>query len=111
MKLSQIKGERCFDVIAELVEPVAAIAQDKKAMELLKPKQPPEGVSQKEFFIERMKKGLPSLMKDHKQDFIAIMASINGVTPAQYVKKLNLATLFSDVIDMLNDEELLAFLS
>lgn len=111
MKLSQIKGERCFDVIAELVEPVSIIASDKKTLEMFKSKKPPKGMDPKEFFIKRIKDGLPSLMKDHKEEFITIMAVLNDVDRDEYLANLNLAKLFSDTLDMLNDEELLDFLS
>ena len=35
LKLSEIKGEKAFDVLADLTEPIANIAADKKAAELL----------------------------------------------------------------------------
>lgn len=111
MKLSQIKGDRCFEVIADIIEPISIIASDKTVVEMLKPKKTPEGMQPKEFFIKRMKDGLPVLLRDHKTEFVAIMAALNGVDKKDYLKNLNLANLFSDVVDMLNDEELLAFLS
>lgn len=111
MKLSQIKGDRCFEVVADLIEPIAILAEDKNVVELFKPKKTPEGMTPQEFFIQRMRNGLPGLMKDHKAEFVTIMAALNGVDRNKYVKSLNLAKLFSDVIDMLNDEDLLAFLS
>lgn len=111
MKLSQIKGDRCFEVIADIIEPVAIIAADQSTMELFKPKKTPEGMDPKQFFLQRMREGLPSLLKEHKNEFVAIMAALNGVDKKKYLQDLNLAKLFSDVIDMLNDEALLGFLS
>ena len=37
MKLSDIKGDRVFDVIADLIDPVASIAQDAQAAALFRP--------------------------------------------------------------------------
>ena len=111
MRLSEIKGDRCFEVIADLVAPVSNIAQDEKAVELFKRRAVPEGKTPKEFFIERMRNGLPALMKDHKQDFVAIIATLDGTTPEEYTENLNLAKLFGDFIGLLTDEEFMTFLS
>lgn len=111
MKLSQIKGERCFDVIADIIEPIAVMASDEKVVDLFQKKRTPKGMTPQEFFIQRMREGLPALLKDHKGEVITIMAAINGVEREEYVNNLNMAKLFSDVVDMFNDEELLSFLS
>ena len=111
MKLSEIKGERCFDVIADLVEPVAIIASDEKTLELFKKRKVPKGMSPQEFFIQRMRDGLPALLKHHKGELVDIIAVINGVDREEYIADLNMAKLFSDVIDLLNDDDLLGFLS
>ena len=111
MKLSQIKGERCFDVIAELIEPISVIASDEAVVELFKKKKTPKGMTPQQYFIQRMREGIPSLLKEHKGEVVTIIATINGVDRAEYVESLNMAKLFSDVMDLLNDEELLAFLS
>lgn len=111
MKLSEIKGERCFEVIADLVVPISNIAQDKQAAALFKRKAVPKGKNATEFFIERLKTGLPALLKNHANDFTAIMATLNNVPVDEYIRELNLAKLFGDVIGLLTDEEFLGFLS
>ena len=111
MKLSQIQGDRCFEVIADLIEPVSNIAKDKEATELFKRKAVPKGKDAKEFFAERLSAGLPSLLRSHKDDVITILAVINDVTPEEYAKSLNLAKLFSDVLELMTDDEFIAFLS
>ena len=45
MRLSDIKGERTLDVIAEIIEPIANIAEDEAAAELFRREKPPEGMS------------------------------------------------------------------
>lgn len=110
MKLADIKGERCFDVMADLVNPIANLAEDNEVIELFKVKKTPKGKSPREFFIERMKSGLPTLLKTHKRDFVDIMAILNDQTPEEYTESLTFPKLFSDVLEIITDDELLAFL-
>lgn len=111
MKLSQIQGDRCFEVIADLIAPVSNIAKDKEAQELFKRKAVPKGKDPKQYFIDRVTAGLPSLLKNHKDDMVIIMATLNDVSKEEYLKDLNLAKLFGDVFDVLTDDEFAAFLS
>ena len=104
MKLSDVKGDRVFDVIADIIDPISNIAADKEAMELFKKKTVPEGMEAKAFLMERLKKSLPLLLKDHKKDLIAILSIIEGCTAEEYAEKLTLSTLFRDVADLLNDK-------
>lgn len=105
MKLSEIKGERTLDVIAELIEPIANIAGDKDTAKLFKKEKAPEGVDPREFAINRLKKGVPSLLKNHKQDVVAILAAIEGVLVSEYTKSMNLAKLARDCVELITDEE------
>lgn len=105
MKLSEIKGERTLDVIAELIAPIANIAADKEVAAIFKREKAPEGVNPREFAVKRLKNGVPSLLKSHKQDVIAILASIEGTTPAEYTDSMNLAKLAKDCFDLITDEE------
>lgn len=111
MKLSDIKGERVFDVIADIIDPIANIAQDKDVAGMFKRKVVPDGMEAREFFAERMRKGVPALLKGHKQDIIAILATIEGVTPEQYTDTLDLAKLFTDTMELMTDDAFLDFLS
>lgn len=111
MKLSDIKGDRTLDVIADLIDPIARIAQDKDVAEMFKRKAVPEGMEASKFFAERMRKGMPALLKGHKRDVIAILAAIEGVTPKEYTATLNLAKLFTDTMELMTDEAFIGFLS
>lgn len=104
MKLSEVKGERTFDVIADIIEPISNIASDKEAAELFTRKQLPEGMTKETFVMNRLKKSMPVLLKNHKADLISIMAAIEGVTPDLYEKELNLVKLTQDVTELLNDD-------
>lgn len=111
MKLSDIKGDRVLDVIADIIDPIANIAQDKDVAAMFERKAVPEGMGARDFFAKRMRKGMPILLKNHKADIIAVMAAIEGVTPGQYAASLDLPKLFTDVMELVTDDALLDFLS
>lgn len=111
MKLSDIKGDRVLDVIADIIDPIANMVQDKDVAAMFERKAVPEGIEAREFFAERMRKGMPVLLKGHKADIIAIMAAIDGVTPEQYAESLDFPKLFGDVMELVTDNALLDFLS
>lgn len=111
MKLSDIKGDRVLDVIADIIDPIANIVQDKDVAAMFERKAVPEGMDARGFFAKRMRKGLPILLKGHKVDIIAIMAAIEGVTPEQYAASLDLPKLFTDAMELITDDAFLDFLS
>ncbi len=111
MKLSDIKGDRVLDVIADIIDPIANMVQDKDVAAMFKREAVPDGMDARDFFAKRMCKGLPVLLKGHKADIIAVMAAIEGVTPEQYAASLDLPKLFTDVMELVTDDALLDFLS
>lgn len=111
MKLSDIKGDRVLDVIADIIDPIANIVQDKDIAAMFKREAVPDGMEARDFFAKRMRKGLPVLLKGHKADIIAIMAAIDGVTPEQYAESLDFPKLFTDVMELVTDDAFLDFLS
>lgn len=111
MKLSDIKGDRVLDVIADIIDPIANMVQDKDIAAMFKREAVPDGMEARDFFAKRMRKGLPVLLKSHKADIIAIMAAIEGVTPEQYAASLDFPKLFTDVMELVTDDAFLNFLS
>lgn len=111
MKLSDIKGDRVLDVIADIIDPIANMVQDKDVAAMFKREVVPDGMEVRDFFAKRMCKGLPVLLKSHKADIIAIMAAIEGVTPEQYAASLDFPKLFTDVMELVTDDAFLNFLS
>lgn len=112
MRLSDIQGERVFDVIADIIDPIANIAEDDAASALFKREKLPEGMTAKEFMTQRARKALPALLKGHKGDIIAILASIEGVSTDAYKGALNLVKLMRDATELLTDDAFTAlFLS
>lgn len=107
MKLSEIKGERTLDVIADIIEPIADIAQDKDAANLFKRMKTPEGMDPRAFLITRIKAHLPALLRTHRRDVIVILAAIQGVAPDAYAAQLNLVKLTADCFELLTDSAFL----
>lgn len=102
MRLSDVKGERCLEVVADVIAPISSIANDpdfKKAVN--------GGGSQ----AAMLAKAAPALIRGHKDDIVAILAAIAGTTPAEYAEGMTMAGLLKDAYELLTDEELLAFLS
>lgn len=104
MRLSDIKGDRTLDVIAEIIDPIANIAEDEEASAMFKREKLPEGMTAKKFLMKRVRKSLPVLLKGHKADIIAILSSIEGVSAEEYAGALNLTKLAVDFNDLLTDE-------
>lgn len=104
MRLSDIKGERTLEVIADIIDPIANIAEDEEASALFKREKLPDGMTAKKFLLQRARKSAPALLKGHKEDIIAILAAIEGTTPDEYAGALNLVKLIKDTVDLLTDE-------
>ena len=111
MKLSDIKGDRVLDVIADIIDPIANIVQDKDVAAMFERKAVPEGMDARDFFAKRMRKGMPVLLKGHKADIVAVMAAIEGVTPERYAASLDFPKLFTDAMELVTDDAFLDFLS
>ena len=105
MKLSDIHGERVFDVIADIIDPIANIAEDEKASAMFRREKIPEGMTAKEFAMQRARKALPALLKQHKGDIIDILSAIEGVSAEAYKGTLNLAKLMRDATALVPAEE------
>lgn len=104
MKLSEIKGDRTLEVIAEIIEPIANIAENPEAAKLFKREKLPEGVAPRTFLLNRAKKAVPVILKEHKDDVLEILAAIEGVDPKEYAAQLNLVKLVRDFTELLSDE-------
>lgn len=102
-KLSDIKGQESMQVLADLVGPIANLAQDEKVMEMFAVKPVPKGKDKQAVAMERLAKGLPPLMKDHGDDFIKILAIIDGKTEEEYEADMTLQSLLQDFYSVMSD--------
>lgn len=112
MRLSEIKGERVFDVIADIIEPACNIMQDKDAAAIFDhTEKQPDDMTTSEYVISKVKRSMPKLMRTHKDDLITILATVNGIDKDEYRDNLTMPKLIQGVYEILTDEDLLGFLS
>ena len=104
MRLSDIKGDRVFDVIADIIDPIANIASDETASALFKREKLPEGMTAKSFLLKRAREAVPALLKGHKNDIITVLSTIEGVSADDYRASLTLAKLMKDTAELMTDE-------
>ena len=109
MKLSDIKGEACLDVLADITGPIIALAQDEEVKNLFSGKGCPDGVYRYQYATDCVKKGLPKLVKSHKAEVMQILAALDGKTPKEYADGLTLAKLMADLVELLTDEDFGSF--
>ena len=100
MKLSDLKGERAIEVIADLIAPMANIAADADNLKLFHNKRL-EGESVEEAGQRLMKEKLPILLKTHKKDIVDILCAVNGTAP----EELSLMEIISQIADLGNDKD------
>ena len=94
MRLSDIKGEKALDVLADILEPIQTIMADETAKNLLK------GGS------AGAVKTCQYLLKEHKKEVIEIMAITELTSVEEFTEKLSVITLPVKVLEILNDPEL-----
>lgn len=97
MKLSDYKGEEALDVLADIIDPIAEIVQDKNLVESIKAAYKDKGA------IAQL---IKPIIKDHKKEIIAILAAIERETPEEFAEKMTLLTLPAKLLELLNDPEI-----
>lgn len=105
MKLSDIKGEKVLDMIADLIDPICAIAQTDIAKEVFNKEKPPKGMSAREYALVKMKRCIPKLIRVNKAEIITVLAIIAEQTPEEYAAQLTPVRLIKDITDLLNDDD------
>lgn len=108
-QISEIKGEKSFDILAGLIEPVTNIATDKKAAELFGVRPLPKGMTTQQFILQRVKEAIPNLMKRHKKDLIAILALLSDMTEKEYKEQMTLDGVMLDLSQLISDPIFNAF--
>lgn len=87
MKLSEIKGEKALEIIADLIDPVALMVQDKKFKKVVD-----SGTK-----VDVVK----FLLKEHPKEILLILALINQEDPATY--EPTLLSLPKMVMELIED--------
>ena len=102
MKLSELKGERAVEVIADLIEPITNIAMDQKNLKLFRAEKR-DGETDKEMAVRDFSEKVPVLLKTHKQDILAILCSVSDVDPDE----LSVLDIIQGTMDLINDKDFL----
>ncbi len=93
MKLSEFKGEQAIEVLADLIDPVAAIMSDEEVKTMARAKIPKIKI-------------VKVLLKNHKKEVIEILAILDGADPEGYAEKVSLVTLPVKLLEIMNDPDL-----
>ena len=100
MKLAELKGERAIEVIADLIAPIANIANDQENLQLFHIKKK-EGETDREAGMRDLTEKVPLLLRSHKKDILAILCAVNGSDP----EDLSLLDIFQGTADLINDQD------
>lgn len=111
MKLSEVRGERVFDVMADLISPLCTIATDKEVKALFERRDVPKGMDPRDFAMKRIQQAGPKIIKGHKDDLIDVLCTIGDIDRSEYVENMTLMSLWSDVMELLSDEDFVSFLA
>ena len=89
MKLSDFKGEKALDVLADILEPAVEIMADAEVKNTAKEKGKVAAISY--------------AIKNHKTAIIKIMAVLDDTPVEEY--EVNILTLPAKLLELLNDED------
>lgn len=113
MRLSDIKGDRAIEVLADLIGPITTLASDKEIKSLFNVKSVKKdktGNVDKELIAKKLKSNLqfklPALLKQHKEELFTVLSTLNGLTYEEYANSVSLPKLVTDVFDCITDPEL-----
>ena len=92
MKLSDIKGEKALDVIADLIDPITNLVQDKKFKAIV------DKGNQKEV--------VKFILREHPKDILTVLALVNEKDPATF--QPTLIELPKMVLDLMSDPDVMS---
>lgn len=92
-KLSEYKNEEALDILADLLDPSAVILSDNDIRDAWE--------------SNNRLLAIKIAIKNHKKEVIDILAIMEGVPRDEY--KCNVITLPARLLEILNDEDLIAF--
>lgn len=95
MKLSEYKGEKALDLLADLIEPATAIMADKEITNAVRANLPKIKI-------------VKAAIKNHKAEVIEILAILDGADPKEYAEKVTLFTLPAKLLEIFNDPDLMS---
>lgn len=97
MKLSEVKGEKALDMLADLIEPITEIADDKEIVKIMASRK-----KTKESTKIVLGRAVSTAIKKHKKAVIKILATLDDVPVEEY--DCNILSLPKKLLDIVNDE-------
>lgn len=83
----ELNGEKALDALADLMDPIAVLAEDKELVGLLRAK--------------KYMKAIQIALRTYKPEILTILAILNGENPKTYAP--NLMEIPAMLLDILND--------
>lgn len=102
MKLSELKGERAVEVIADLIAPITNIAMDQQNLQLFRAEKR-DGETDRDMALRDFKVKIPKLLKTHKQDVLEIICAVNEKNP----EDMSIVDIIHDLLQLANDKDFL----
>ena len=93
MKLSEIKGDKALEVIADIMEPISNLISDSKFKKMFENREK-----------EPIVKKIPEIIKEHKSDIYKMLAVLDGVSVEKYKAETSVIKILKDFTDMIMDE-------
>lgn len=109
LKLSELKGEKAFDVLADLSAPIMHIAADKEAAEMFGVKALPKGMTVAAYALQRLRESLPVLLSGHKRDLVMILAILSEQSYDDYAAEMTIPKIINDFSAIVSDPLFNAF--
>ena len=108
IKLSKLNTDQMLDKICELTPFLSSIVTDKKLIETFSEKvKSTEGEEKvNQFVATKIVKLVPLLFKDHKEDFLSILAIMKEST-LEEVKNQPFTTTIKEVKELVTDKDLI----
>lgn len=107
MKLSDIKGERSLDVIADAMELVDGLSGDERVEAFIDDLRAADGDGQKVFMA--FCRHLPQVVRENKRQIVGILSAAAGMSAEEYAENGN---VLGDLFGLLTeDDDLLGFLT
>ena len=101
-KISDIRGADVVDFVADVVAPAIAIVTDTDLRAAL-------SQTTEDNLTSVLLGAIPSLIKAHRDDVIAILAAVNCVSVEEYAADLTVFKLIKDVSDLITDDDFTDF--
>lgn len=104
MKLSEVKGEKSVELLADIIPHITNIALDEEASAFFKRKAVPKGKTPREAFLERYRDALPTLLKNHSDDLISIVSAVEGRDKSEYLADLDMGKIMKVLLELITDD-------